>query len=234
MRHQTATRSGRHARGGARGAAGVAAAALGLVALAVLARPERPRLEDPRLAELATVAPGAAGSSLAEPQGRSPGPSTLAGPVAMHAGPPDGRAPLPVSDDLAQEREPPRADSEAAHYERFLELGRRRDGSLDALAEPVLTGAAPVDERVAMLRALWDSRAEDAAGWFKAALAAPATAAPEVPDFAVRFLSERAVREPVARTILTEHLAHPPAGCDAARLARAGAALEPAATSQEP
>jgi hypothetical protein len=85
-----------------------------------------------------------------------------------------------------------------------------------------------------MLRALWDSGSAAAGHWFESALAAPATADPAVPDFAVRFLGDRAAREPAARAILTEHLALPPEGCDAARLARCAAALQPIPESPEP
>ena len=156
-----------------------------------------------------------------------PAPDALRVPAA----PPSGA----VSDDLPQSRRAPAAGSEAAHYERFLELGRRDAGALSVEAERVFGAAAvsatavPDNERVALLRALWDSGAPDAGRWFRAAILAPSERAlPEahVPDFAVRFLADRAPREPAAAAALANAVAAAPPECDAARLARAAAALE--------
>jgi len=167
----------------------------------------------------ATLAAGDLGAELALVEPAAP--SVLDRPAAA--------APAVVSDDLPQSPRAHVEGSEAALYERFLELGRRGDGSLSAEAERRLGAAAPapVNERVALLRALWDSGAPDASRWFVSAIDAPdegARAEAAVPDFAVRFLAERAARDPAAARALADAVAAAPQGCDAARLARAAAA----------
>jgi len=152
-----------------------------------------------------------------------PAPDALQAPAA----PPS----FAVSDDLPQARRAPAEGSEAAHYQRFLELGRRDAARLSAEAERVFgtTTSVPDNERVALLRALWETGAPDAGRWFRAAILAPSERAlPEapVPDFAVRFLAKRAPREPAAAAALADAVAAAPPECDAARLARAAAALE--------
>jgi len=208
----------------------VAAAALGLFAVAVLAlaggRPDVDRASNAELPALARDAAGpAAGGETSSPAVDPPASVPLEATAAA--------LPIvPVSDDLPQSPKAPREGTEAAHYQRYLALGLRRDGSLSPAAERVFAGEAPANERVALLRALWDSGAPDAPRWFTAALTAPgerAASQAAVPDFAVRFLAER-VRQLGARRILTEYLAAAPEDCHAGRLERAAAALDESRT----
>ena len=152
--------------------------------------------------------------------GVAPAPSRLSAPAAISA----------VSDDLPQDEPAPREGTEAAAYARFLELGRQADGSLSAEAARLFADGStcPENERIALLRALWDTGAPDAGRWFLCAIATPGERErPEaaVPDFAVSFLARRAAREPAAVAVLSEAVASPPPECDAGRLARAAAAL---------
>lgn len=217
-----------------RGGAALAAAALGLSGFALLALAGgRPQADPGQPALLVGVSP-AGPARCAEDAPPAPAPAAPRGsaPLEVRAATPA----VPVSDDLPQVRDAPREGSEAAHYARFIALGQRHDGSLAAAAGRVLDGQAPSNERVALLRALWDCGPADAAPWFAAALAAPGEGSASeaaVPDFAVRFLAERAPREPDARMILSRYLAAPPAGCDAGRLARAAGALEPLAIASD-
>ena len=162
----------------------------------------------------------------------APGASQLE-PAIASLGPSSGA----VSDDLAQSPRAPREESEAALYLRYLELGRRGDDALVRQAESALASPwpAPARERVALLRALWDSGTPDAGRWFVSAIDSPnecALAEAAVPDFAVRFLAERAARDPAAARALADAVAAAPPECDAARLARAAAALEENPTSE--
>ena len=211
------------------------ALALGGAALAVLAAPrdEGDRAGAGAHASPARASPTAAGAVFRPAPEPAPASSLATGARVALLEPPTA-ASGPVSDDLPQESRAPRAGTEAALYEHYLALGRLADGALDVAAERVLGGPSAVDERVAVLRALWDSGSPDRGKWLKAALAETGETEPVVSDFAVRFLGDRAAREPEARSILADHVADSPEGCDAARLARAAAALEPTAPSQEP
>jgi hypothetical protein len=155
--------------------------------------------------------------------GVAPAPSRLSAPTAISAV-------STVSDDLPQDEPAPREGTEAAAYARFLELGRQADGSLSAEAARLFADGStcPENERIALLRALWDTGAPDAGRWFLCAIATPGERErPEaaVPDFAVGFLARRAAHEPAAVAVLSEAVASPPPECDAGRLARAVAAL---------
>jgi hypothetical protein len=167
--------------------------------------------------------------------GVAPAPSRLSAPTAISAV-------STVSDDLPQAEPAPREGTEAAAYARFLELGRQADGSLSAEAARLFADGStfPENERIALLRALWDTGAPDAGRWFLCAIATPGERErPEaaVPDFAVGFLARRAAREPAAVAVLSEAVASSPPECDAGRLARAAAALRGVRTdapSEEP
>ena len=187
-------------------------------------------------------APGAA------TPGAAPAAVTVVEPVTAHKLPAPSplvaTAPayVPVSDEMPQSERPPREGTEGAYYARYLALVRQRDASLTEVTGRVFDERTPgpANERVALLRALWDGGSADAAAWFGRALTAPgeraASEAP-VPDFAARFLAERAVRQPAARAVLAAYVAAAPEDCDAGRLARATAALdvdERATPSEDP
>jgi hypothetical protein len=80
--------------------------------------------------------------------------------------------------------------------------------SLEHIARETLAGAGPDCERVALLRALYDLRSEESSRHFAWAIRnLPDTSSPRgesVPSFAVRFLGERAARDPRARTVLEQ------------------------------
>ena len=206
-------------------AAGAGAALLVVTTLAALRWAEPRSGDDARGAATPGAAPAAVtvvGTLTARPL---PAPSPLA------ATAPESPAHVPVSDEMPQSEPPPREGTEGAYYARYLELVRQRDGSLTAVAERVFDERtpAPANERVALLRALWDGGSADAVAWFSRALTAPGERAESeapVPDFAARFLAERALREPAARTILAGYVAAAPEDCDPGRLARAAAALD--------
>ena len=188
-------------------------------------------IASPAAASMAQVAPGA-GAIL-------PAALEWPRPVSLEAAlpgewPPGGPAPgAAASDDLSQSIAEPRAGTEAAHYERYLALGRSDADGLSAAAERLFAGPAPLNARVAMLRALWDSGSADAATWFLVALDVRGErVGPEaaLPDFAVRFLSERAPRESAARQALSDYLAAAGPACDNGRVARAAAAIDGART----
>ena len=212
-------------------AAGVAVALLVVATLAAL-QPTEPRSGG----DAPAAAPAAAEPAAPVAAHPLPAPSSLAAPASVSP------AHVPVSDEAPQSEPPPREGTEGAYYARYLALVRQRDASLTEVAGRVFDEQtpAPADERVALLRALWDGGSADAAAWFGRALTASgerAVSDAPVPDFAVRFLAERAARHPAARAVLADYVATAPADCDAGRLARAAAALgvdESAAPSEDP
>jgi hypothetical protein len=129
----------------------------------------------------------------------------------------------------------PRPGTERAFYEQDLRLAAR-PGALAERARQLFRGGEGSDrERVAALRALWDSRTPGAETWYALALRPPPDApAPRgtlsVGEFALGFLHERAAREPAA----LELLAQLAGDVTAPRSLRRSAALSVAATGDAP
>jgi len=129
-------------------------------------------------------------------------------------------------------RDPPHPGTERAFYEQDLQLATQ-PGALAARARQLFLGGEGSDsERVAALRALWDSATPGAEEWFALALRPPPdAAAPQgalsVGEFALGFLRKRAAREPAA----LELLARLPSDATAPCALRRGAALSVAATA---
>lgn len=97
--------------------------------------------------------------------------------------------------------------TEDDHYREFRALAAADLGALEALIPAVLEGKAPDCRRVALLRALFDSRSPLAADTFTNTIrslpeSSSASRGDSVPGFAVTFLAKRAAREPVALEIL--------------------------------
>jgi hypothetical protein len=129
----------------------------------------------------------------------------------------------------------PHPGTERAFYEQDLQLASR-PGALAERARQLLLGGEGCDpERVAALRALWDSATPGAGDWFAVALRPPPDApAPQgalsVGEFALGFLGARASREPAA----LELLAALPSDAAAPRALRRGAAVSVAAAADVP
>lgn len=103
-----------------------------------------------------------------------------------------------------------RPGTEGAHYLAFVDAGRADPAHLERLAPSVLEGAGPRYEKVALLRALYDTGSPATASSFVQAVRGLSESSDasgsSVPGFAVRFLGERAARDAKARAIL-EHVA---------------------------
>ena len=205
---------------------------VGLAAVALLASaglsPREPAHEQPaRLPVVqATVAAEVAPTSwpAALPQvGVTPSPTIVRAPPAA-ADP----APQPAGD-------PPRPGTERAFYEADLLLAAR-PGALAERARRLLLGGEGSDpERVAALRALWDSATPGAEEWFAVALRPPPDApapngALSVGEFALGFLQARASREPTALELLVQLASD----SGAPRALRRGAAVAVAAEADAP
>jgi hypothetical protein len=210
---------------------GVAALAaclvLGLVATALVAAaalaPREPAHETsarPTWARATVAGPALANTALTDPI-VSPPPT----PVRARAS-----AAMPGSDTLPRPaRDPPRPGTERAFYEQDLLLAAR-PGALDERARQLFVdGQGGEPERVAALRALWDSATPGADAWFALALRPPedrtSQRALAVAEFALVFLHERAAREPAALDLLAQLVSD----AAAPRALRRGAALSVAA-----
>ena len=201
---------------------------LGLAATALLASaalaPREPAPQE-RL-DVARASPAAEATGLdalpVAPPRESASPSPAHAPAVAAAPEPDF-VPQPAGD-------PPRPGTERAFYEQDLRLAAR-PGALAERARQLFVGGEGSDpERVAALRALWDSATPGADEWFALALRpAPDAPAPQgalsVGEFALGFLQKRAAREPAA----LELLAQLPSDATAPRALRRGAAVSVAA-----
>jgi hypothetical protein len=198
------------------------------------------------LAAAATLAPQAApadepaGPPAIRPERAEPAALLQAAPAAIEAAPAEAPAPSSVAcgpdgDDAPQSgRAPPRPGTERAFYASDLVLATRA-GALAEHARQLFEHGGHDDERVAVLRALWDSATPGAERWFAAALRPAADEVPppgrlSVGEFALGFLQPRAAREPAALQLLAQLVSDP-----AAPLAlRRGAAQTVAANGDGP
>ncbi|HEX5010714.1 MAG TPA: hypothetical protein VFY71_09950 [Planctomycetota bacterium] len=201
-------------------------AAVALVARAALAPGEALPADRSRPARVGVTTPVAL-------PGSPPGAFASASPAAadvplVAAAPAPARAPPPPGDR-------PLPGTERAFYEQDLQLAQR-PGALAERARQLFVGGESSDpERVAALRALWDSATPGAEDWFAVALRPPPDApaprgALSVGEFALRFLSLRAAREPAALDLLTQL----PSDATAPRALRRGAAVSVAAVADVP
>ena len=201
---------------------GLAAAAL--VASEALA-PREPAAEERAEVERASLA-----AEFAVPEQPVALPQSSVSPVPVRAQPvaatPElDAAPRPAGD-------PPRPGTERAFYEQDLQLAQRPGALAERARQLFLGGEGSDPERVAALRALWDSATPGAEEWFALALRPPPDApAPQgalsVGEFALGFLRERAAREPAA----LELLAQLASDATAPLALRRGAAVSVAATA---
>jgi hypothetical protein len=198
------------------------------------------------LAAAATLAPqGAPANELAEAaavrsERADPAALPQASLVAVEAAPAEAPSPslvacAPDSDAAPQSgRAPPRPGTERAFYASDLVLATRV-GALAEHTRRLFEQGGHDDERVAALRALWDTTTPGAERWFAAALRPAADEVPppgrlSVGEFTLGFLQQRAAREPAALQLLAQLVSDP-----AAPLAlRRGAAQTVAATGDEP
>jgi hypothetical protein len=200
-------------------------AAAALVVSAALATHEPAPEKRPLVAQASLGAEAAAPATrpVALPQSRVSPSSVDAKPVAATPGFDAARRP-------AGDR--PRPGTERAFYEQDLQLAKC-PGALAERAQTLFVGGEGSDpERVAALRALWDSATPGAEEWFALALRPPPDApAPQgalsVGEFALGFLRERAAREPAALELLTQLASD----VTAPRALRRGAAVGVAATA---
>ncbi len=206
---------------------------LGLLATALVVAtalaPLEPAPEDParpRLARESVAVPAALSVALPH-AGVSPSPAPVhALPAA--AAPESDTAPRPAGDR-------PRPGTERAFYEQDLRLAARPGALAGRARQLFLDGEGSDPERVAALRALWDSATPGADEWFALALRAPPDApappgAHSVGEFALGFLRGRAAREPAALELLAELASDATAPCSLRR----GAAVVVAATADLP
>lgn len=105
--------------------------------------------------------------------------------------------------------DPPRPGTERAFYEQDLRLATHPGALAERARQLFLGGEGSDPERVAALRALWDSATPGADEWFALALRPPPDApAPQgalsVGEFALGFLQKRAAREPAALELLAQ------------------------------
>ena len=155
---------------------------------------------------------------------------SAASPAAVRAA--AGGAAAPRDAAPRAEADAPRPGTERAFYEQDLLLAARPGALAERARQLFVDGEGADRERVAALRALWDSATAGAADWFALALRAPPEAPPprgtlSVGEFAVGFLGDRAAREPAA----LELLAQLTADSAAPRALRRSAALSVAATA---
>jgi len=105
---------------------------------------------------------------------------------------------------------PPRPESERALYEHFAAVAEQPGGKLAELAPSVFAPGHADAERVALLRALWDTGSPEAGTWFAHALRLPpdpdrrVTGHASLPEFALGYLAERGGREPAAVALLAD------------------------------
>jgi hypothetical protein len=149
-----------------------AAGALVLLAALVLQSPSRPARE-------------AAGREDPRPPDERPG-----APVASGR-PPPGSVDSPNEVERDDNRTKPIPGTERWHYERFLRLAAAEPERFDRLAGEKARSEAPLQERVALLRAAWETRGKKALPWFSDAFSR--TGSPDaLRGFVVRHLASQA------------------------------------------
>ncbi len=98
--------------------------------------------------------------------------------------------------------------TERWHYEKFLRKAAADPDGFDRLADEKANSEAPLQERVALLRAAWKVRGKEALRWFSDAFAGGAgtqdRAADALRGFAVRHLASHARAVPEVRDFLRE------------------------------
>jgi hypothetical protein len=105
-------------------------------------------------------------------------------------------------------RTKPIPGTERWHYEEFLRLAAADPDGFDRLADEKIQSEAPLQERVALLRAAWKVRGREALRWFSSAFAGGAgkqdRAADALRGFVVRHLASHARTVPEVREFLRE------------------------------
>lgn len=96
--------------------------------------------------------------------------------------------------------------TERWHYEKFLRTAAADPAGFDRLAAEMSSSAAPLQERVALLRAAWKVRGAKALPWFSAALAVGAGSTDDLRGFVVRHLAAHARTVPEVRSFLLENV----------------------------
>jgi hypothetical protein len=100
--------------------------------------------------------------------------------------------------------------TERWHYEEFLRLAAADADGFDRLADEKANSEAPLQERIALLRAAWEVRRKESLRWFSAAFAGGAgmqdRAADALRGFVVRHLASHARAVPEARDFLRERV----------------------------
>jgi|GEM_PF-4998607 len=203
-------------------------AGAGLLAAAALTprapAPEEPARPPVARASIAAAAAASAARPVALPHaGIAPSPALVRAPAVAAA---------PPSDTAKPAGDAPRPGTERAFYEHDLRLAACPGALAERARQLFLGGEGSDRERVAALRALWDSATPGAEEWFSLALRPPPDApAPQgtlsVGEFALGFLSDRAAREPAALEVLAQLAAD----SAALRALRRGAAVSVAATA---
>jgi len=112
-----------------------------------------------------------------------------------------------VEDD--DNRSKPNPGTERWHYEEFLRLAAADQGGFDRLVDEKIRSEAPLQERVALLRAAWKVRGSEALRWFSGAFAAGGAgpqdrAADALRGFVVRHLASHARAVADVREFLKE------------------------------
>jgi len=137
-------------------------------------------------------------------------PAATGDPVATGTpGPVPGNATEPAHEE--DEREAPIAGTERWHYEGFLrQAAADPEGFARVADEKAGSGATPLEERVALLRAAWKARGKEALRWFVEAVAAApgmkATDAAALRGFVVRHLAPHAREAPEVREFLWQRV----------------------------
>lgn len=140
-------------------------------------------------------------------------------------------------DTLTVEQEPPSAKKEKEFYEAFLALQKKDPEILERSASEVLQSADPDCKKVALLRALYETRPEGAIDSFVLAV----TTLPDKSDlplesvssFALRFLCERSGKDRYVRSALERQVWGGSASMTPDRRSQAAAALFAAASAEE-
>jgi hypothetical protein len=106
------------------------------------------------------------------------------------------------------DRNKPIPGTERWHYEEFLRLAAADPDGFDRLADEKADSEAPLQERVALLRAAWKVRGKEALRWFSGAFAREAgtqdRAADALRGFVVRHLASHARAVPEVRGFLRD------------------------------
>jgi len=114
----------------------------------------------------------------------------------------------PVEEETDNNRIKPIPGTERWHYEEFLRRAAADPDGFDRLADEIASSEAPLQERVALLRAAWKVRGPEAMRWFSSAFGAEAGTQDKAADalraFVVRHLASHARAVPEARNFLKE------------------------------